>query len=85
MDHSEREPTAPLVGVRVLEIGNYIAGPFCGMQLADLGADVIKIESPEGGDIVRQTGPFKNGQSGTFARINRNKRSLAVDLKDQRA
>ena len=85
MDHSPEQSAAPLVGVRVLEIGNYIAGPFCGMQLADLGADVIKIESPEGGDIVRQTGPFKNGQSGTFARINRNKRSLALDLKDERA
>jgi formyl-CoA transferase len=84
VDHSPAEPAAPLTGVRVLEIGNYIAGPFCGMQLADLGADVIKIESPEGGDIVRQTGPFKNGQSGTFARINRNKRSLALDLKDVR-
>ena len=72
---------APLSGIRVLEIGNYIAGPFCAMQLADLGADVIKVEAPSGGDIVRMTGPFKNGESGTFARINRNKRSLALDLK----
>lgn len=84
MDESPEAAAAPLQGVRVLEVGNYIAGPFCGMQLADLGADVIKIESPQGGDIVRQTGPFKNGQSGTFARINRNKRSLALDLKDAR-
>jgi formyl-CoA transferase len=72
---------APLGGIKVLEIGNYIAGPFCAMQLADLGADVIKIEAPDAGDIVRMTGPFQNGESGAFARINRNKRSLALDLK----
>jgi crotonobetainyl-CoA:carnitine CoA-transferase CaiB-like acyl-CoA transferase len=71
----------PLAGIRVLEVGNYIAGPFCAMQLADLGADVIKVESPDGGDIVRATAPFKEGESGTFARINRNKRCLALDLK----
>ena len=43
---------APLTGVRVLEVGNYMAAPFCGMQLADLGAEVIKVENPEGGDQV---------------------------------
>ncbi|HVH65719.1 MAG TPA: CoA transferase [Candidatus Acidoferrum sp.] len=84
MEELSTDSVAPLAGVRVVEIGNYIAGPFCGMQLADLGADVIKIEAPDGGDIVRTTGPFKNGQSGTFARINRHKRSLAMDLKDPR-
>ncbi len=71
----------PLSGVRVLEIGNYLAGPFCGMQLADLGADVIKIEHPEGGDIVRQTAPFVGAESSSFLRLNRNKRSLALNLK----
>jgi formyl-CoA transferase len=83
-DH-QTDNAAALPGVRVLEVGNYIAGPFCAMQLADLGADVIKIESPSGGDIVRATAPFKNGESATFARINRNKRSLALDLKHDHA
>jgi formyl-CoA transferase len=71
---------APLAGVRVLEIGNFIAAPFCTMQLADLGADVIKIERPGVGDIVRSTGPFIDGESSTYLRINRNKRSLALDM-----
>jgi CoA-transferase family III len=47
-----------MAGIRVLEVGNYMAGPFCAMQLADLGADVVKVESPAaGGDEVRRTGP----------------------------
>src|SRR5439155_14917055 len=71
----------PLTDVRVLEVGNYMAGPFCGMQLADLGAEVIKIEQPDGGDQVRLAGPFVDGQSSPFARLNRNKRSLVLDLK----
>jgi formyl-CoA transferase len=71
----------PLDGVRVLEVGNFMAGPFCTMQLADLGADVIKIENPRGGDHVRLTGPFLDGESSNFIRLNRNKRSLALDLK----
>jgi crotonobetainyl-CoA:carnitine CoA-transferase CaiB-like acyl-CoA transferase len=72
---------APLSDVRVLEVGNYMAGPFCGMQLADLGAEVIKIEQPDGGDQVRLAGPFVQGESSPFARLNRNKRSLVLDLK----
>ena len=75
-------PSPPLAGVRVVEVGNYMAGPFCAMQLADLGADVIKVESPAaGGDEVRKTGPFLDGESSNFVRLNRNKRSLALDLK----
>lgn len=70
-----------LLGVRVLEVGGYIAGPFCGMQLADLGAEVIKVEQPDGGDQVRLTGPFLLDESSPFVRLNRNKRSLIVDLK----
>ncbi|MGH7716372.1 MAG: CoA transferase, partial [Vulcanimicrobiaceae bacterium] len=72
---------SPLTGIRVLEVGNYMAGPFCGMQLADLGADVVKIENPEGGDMSRQSGPFVEGEGANFLRINRNKRSVALDLK----
>lgn len=58
-----------------------MAGPFCGMQLADLGADVVKLENPKGGDLSRQLEPVVNGESGNFARLNRGKRSLALDLK----
>ncbi|HEY8740428.1 MAG TPA: CoA transferase, partial [Candidatus Dormibacteraeota bacterium] len=71
----------PLDGIRVLEVGNFMAGPFCAMQLADLGADVIKIENPAGGDNVRLTAPFIGAESSNFVRLNRNKRSLALDLK----
>jgi len=71
----------PLTGVRVIEVGNYMAGPFCGMQLADLGADIVKVESPRGGDFARLLEPLANGESGNFARLNRDKRSLAIDLK----
>jgi formyl-CoA transferase len=77
-------PGPPLAGVRVLEVGNYMAGPFCAMQLADLGADVVKVESPAaGGDEVRKTEPFlgPDRESSNFVRLNRNKRSLALDLK----
>jgi crotonobetainyl-CoA:carnitine CoA-transferase CaiB-like acyl-CoA transferase len=71
----------PLAGIRVLEVGNYMAAPFCGMQLADLGAEVIKVEHPDGGDPVRATGPFVQGEGTHFIRLNRNKKSLAIDLK----
>jgi formyl-CoA transferase len=70
--------------VQVLEVGNFMAGPFATMQLADLGADVLKIESPDTGDPMRQTGPFVNGHSSPFARLNRNKASVALDLKHAR-
>ena len=71
----------PLSDVRVLEVGKYMAGPFCGMQLAALGAEVIKIEQPDGGDQVRLAAPFLDGESSPFVRLNRNKRSLVLDLK----
>jgi crotonobetainyl-CoA:carnitine CoA-transferase CaiB-like acyl-CoA transferase len=74
---------APLSGVRVIEIGGFIAAPFATMQLADLGADVVKVENPASGDPVRGIGPFVAGESSPFARINRNKRSIALDLKDE--
>src|SRR5947207_4999161 len=77
-------PPPPLQGIRVLEVGNYMAGPFCGMQLADLGADVVKIEDPRGGDLSRRLEPIVDGESGNFVRLNRSKRSIALDLKQQR-
>jgi crotonobetainyl-CoA:carnitine CoA-transferase CaiB-like acyl-CoA transferase len=70
-----------LAGIRVIEVGNFMAAPFCTMQFADLGADVIKVENPDGGDQVRTTAPFLDGESSSFIRLNRNKRSLALDLK----
>jgi crotonobetainyl-CoA:carnitine CoA-transferase CaiB-like acyl-CoA transferase len=78
--HSAKGPP-PLAGIRVLEVGNYMAGPFCGMQLADLGAEVIKIENPDGGDQVRMVAPLIQGEGSAFMRLNRNKRSIALDLK----
>ncbi len=75
----------PLTGIRVLELGNLIAGPFCSMLLGDMGADVIKIERPRAGDVSRQMPPFVNGESASFTVLNRNKRSLVLDLKQQDA
>ncbi|MBI2755111.1 MAG: CoA transferase [Chloroflexi bacterium] len=73
--------TAPLAGVRVLELGNYMAAPYCAMLLGDLGAEVIKIENPSGGDLTRQTGPFVQGESAGFMALNRNKQSVTLNLK----
>jgi crotonobetainyl-CoA:carnitine CoA-transferase CaiB-like acyl-CoA transferase len=81
---SGNEHPAPLSGIRVLEVGNYMAAPFCGMQLADLGAEVIKVENPDGGDQVRMSAPLIDGEGSAFMRLNRNKRSIAVDLKTHR-
>jgi crotonobetainyl-CoA:carnitine CoA-transferase CaiB-like acyl-CoA transferase len=75
---------AALAGIRVVEVGNFMAAPFCTLQLADLGADVVKIENPDGGDQTRASGPFIAGESSAFIRLNRNKRSLALDLKSPR-
>lgn len=72
---------APLHGFRVIEVGNYMAAPYCCMQLADLGADVVKVENPEGGDQVRSVEPQVGGEGSAFLRLNRNKRSLALNLK----
>lgn len=72
----------PLEGVRVIEFCNVAAGPFCGLLLADMGADVIKVENPEGGDSLRQWPPLTDGFSENFASVNRNKRSVTLDLKD---
>lgn len=70
----------PLHDIRILEIAQGVAGPYCGMFLADLGADVIKLEPPDGGDGLRHSPPFSEGFSESFAALNRNKRSVALDL-----
>jgi formyl-CoA transferase len=72
----------PLDGVRVIELANYVAAPAGGALMADMGADVVKIESPEGGDLMRAWPPIVEGYSQYFASVNRNKRSVALDLKD---
>jgi crotonobetainyl-CoA:carnitine CoA-transferase CaiB-like acyl-CoA transferase len=71
----------PLSGVRVVEFCQVASGPFCGMLLADFGADVIKVEPPEG-DSMRQWPPLTGGFSENFASVNRGKRSLVLNLKD---
>ena len=74
----------PLEGVKVLDLSRVLAGPYATMVLADLGADVIKIEHPERGDDTRHWGPpFAGGESAYFLSVNRNKRSIAVDLKEE--
>jgi CoA:oxalate CoA-transferase len=70
-----------LSGLKVLDMTRVLAGPYCTMVLADLGADVIKIEAPVKGDDSRQFGPYVNGESAYFMSINRNKRSMTLDLK----
>jgi crotonobetainyl-CoA:carnitine CoA-transferase CaiB-like acyl-CoA transferase len=70
----------PLAGIRVIELANFIAGPLAGTLLADMGADVIKVEPP-GGDMSRATPPIRNNESVSFVALNRNKRSLVLDLK----
>ncbi|MDP8948439.1 MAG: CoA transferase [Actinomycetota bacterium] len=78
-----REAVLPLEGVRVLDLSRVLAGPYATMVLADLGADVVKVEHPERGDDTRHWGPpFASGESAYFLSVNRNKRSMGVDLKD---
>ena len=75
----------PLAGVRMLDVTEHLAGPFCSMLLADMGVDVVKIERPGLGDTTRAQGPFaEKGISFAFTMVNRNKRSLTLNLKDRR-
>ncbi|MBX6375588.1 MAG: CoA transferase [Acetobacteraceae bacterium] len=74
--------SGPLAGIRVIEIGQALAGPYAGVILAEMGAEVIKIEKPEGGDDARRWGPpFVEGDAVTFRALNRGKRSVTLDLK----
>ena len=76
----------PLAGVRVLELSQIMAGPTCGLMLADLGADVIKVEKYPGGDDARNY--RQNGDSGlppSFMMLNRGKKSICIDLRSSRA
>ncbi|UOE53145.1 CoA transferase [Bacillus sp. CMF12] len=73
----------PLQGMKVLDASQIMAGPYCTMVLADLGADVMKVEKVNGGDDSRQMGPYVNGESTCFFQINRNKKSVALNLKSE--
>ncbi len=77
--------TGPLDGVKVLDFSVMISGPLAAMMLADQGADVIKIESPGFGDIMRLLGTQKGGMTGIFANNHRGKKSMVLDLKQQLA
>jgi CoA:oxalate CoA-transferase len=79
-DRSGEHSSRPLVGIRVLELGRVLAGPFCGMLLADIGAEVIKVEPPRGDD-ARTFGPFVDGASAYYRLLNRNKLGISLDLK----
>lgn len=72
-----------LKGIKVLDLTRVLAGPYATMILADLGAEVIKVERPGSGDDSRSFGPYKNGESGYFMSLNRNKKSITLDLKKE--
>src|SRR5438105_827544 len=71
----------PLSGITIVDLSRILAGPYCTLLLAELGARVIKVEVPKTGDDARQYGPFKGGKSTYFASVNRGKESIALDLK----
>lgn len=74
----------PLENIKVLDLTRVLAGPFCTMILSDLGAEIIKVEVPETGDDSRSFGPFKNGKSLYFVSINRDKKSISLNLKSEK-
>ncbi|WIR29307.1 CoA transferase [Bordetella pertussis] len=78
---SSSVPPTPLGGVRVLDLSKVLAGPLCTQYMADMGADVIKVEAAGQGDDTRGWPPFQDGQAAVFLSCNRNKRSIALDLK----
>ncbi len=78
-----RRDRFPLADVKVLDLTQYVAGPYCTQVLADLGATVLKVERPPGGDVYRGQGPvFRAGESASFLALNRGKRSVALDFRD---
>jgi len=76
------DPRAPLAGIVVLELGHSVAAPFAGQALADLGADVVKVEKPSGDDARAWGPPFLDGTAAIFQALNRNKRSVVCELRD---
>ncbi|MDX5384103.1 MAG: CoA transferase [Rhodobacterales bacterium] len=82
MDRTMTARSGPLQGMRVIELAHIMAGPVCGLMLADMGADVIKVEKPSGDDSRRFVPPEINGESAAYMMMNRNKRGIALNLKD---
>src|ERR1700683_1384614 len=80
---SDAAAETPLTELCVVDFTHFIAGPFCTMILGDFGADVIKIESPDGGDGFRQYPPHRAGEGSPHLWVNRNKASIVLDLKTQ--
>ena len=79
-----KKSIGPLAGIKVLELGTLIAGPFCSRMLAEFGAEVIKVESPDGGDPIRQWRVLKDGTSLWWSVQSRNKKSITLNMKDPR-
>ena len=77
------DATGPLAGLKVVDVTHMLAGPYCTWLLGSLGADVVKVEHPERGDFTRSIAPHREGMSLYFASVNRNKRSLGLDLKKE--
>jgi crotonobetainyl-CoA:carnitine CoA-transferase CaiB-like acyl-CoA transferase len=83
MDGKMSAPRGPLAGMRVIELAHVMAGPVCGLMLADMGAEVIKVEKPEGDDTRRFLPPDIKGESAAYMMMNRNKRGIVLDLKQE--
>ena len=79
------QPKGPLDGMKVIELAHVMAGPVCGLMLADMGAEVIKVEKPTGDDTRRAVPPEINGESASYMMVNRNKRGIVLNLKDPQA
>jgi len=77
--------TYALEGIRVLDLSRVLAGPYCAMMLADMGAEVLKVEEPDGGDESRTWPPFRSGEGSGYLSMNRNKRNLTLNLKTSEA
>ncbi|WP_212523488.1 CoA transferase [Actibacterium sp. MT2.3-13A] len=82
---TDSQRSGPLRGMKVIELAHIMAGPVCGLMLADMGADVIKVEKPDGDDSRRFLPPAIEGESAAYMMMNRNKRGLALNLKDPAA